>query len=98
MVSQVSLFEIAIKQKIGKLPELNIPIEKLVSIIKEDGFDILQIKDEHIAIYSSIPLFEKHRDPFDRLILATTHFEKTPIISSDEKFRLYQGMVYLVEN
>jgi len=98
LVRQVSLFEIAIKQKIGKLPELNISIEELVSIIKEDDFDILKIKDEHIANYQSIPLLENHRDPFDRLILATSHFEKIPIISSDEKFTLYQDIVHLIDN
>jgi PIN domain nuclease of toxin-antitoxin system len=58
LVSQTSLFEIAIKQKIGKLPELNIPIE----------------------------------------ILATAHFENIPIISSDEKFSLYQDIIQFIDN
>lgn len=50
-VSQVSLFEIAIKQKIGKLPALNLSIERLVAIIIEDGFDILPIANAHINAY-----------------------------------------------
>ncbi len=98
VVSQVSLFEIAIKQKIGKLPKLTIPIDTLVKTIKEDDFSILGIKDEHIASYQHIPLFDNHRDPFDRLILATAYFEKMPIISSDEKFLLYRDIVPLIEN
>ena len=43
-VSQVSFFEIAIKQKIGKLPELNISIEDLITRLLADNFEILPIK------------------------------------------------------
>jgi PIN domain nuclease of toxin-antitoxin system len=88
-VSQVTLFEIAIKQKLGKLPDLNISIDKLIETIEGDDFEILSIKDGHISSYDAIPLFDEHRDPFDRLILATALYENMPVISADEKFKLY---------
>ena len=98
LVSQVSLFEIAIKQKIRKLPELNITMSVLIEHIKEDNFEILNIKDKHISEYSHIPLVAHHRDPFDRLILATAFSENIPVISADEKFKNYESIIQLIEN
>ncbi len=63
-VSQISLFEIAIKQKIGKLPTLNIAIPTLIKRVENDGFEILPIKNSHIGNYAQIPLIPEHRDPF----------------------------------
>lgn len=85
-VSQVSLLEIAIKQKMGKLPELDIPISTLVRLIQEDDFTLLDLGTKHIAAYTSVPLLADHKDPFDRLLLATALAENIPIISSDENF------------
>jgi PIN domain nuclease of toxin-antitoxin system len=33
-----------------------------------------------------------HRDPFDRQIIAQALFEKIPVVTSDEKFALYEGL------
>lgn len=97
LVSQVSLFEIAIKQTIGKLPELDKSISELTTIITNDGFDILPLQNEHLAEYSTVPLLPNHKDPFDRLIIATAISEGLPIISADEKFSLYQNLVTLIK-
>ena len=96
-VSQISLFEIAIKQKIGKLPELSLPIDALLNQLYEDGFQLLPIRNTHIAAYDSIPLVADHRDPFDRLILATALTENWTIISADERFREYVPQIRLIE-
>jgi PIN domain nuclease of toxin-antitoxin system len=96
-VSQTSLFEIAIKQKIGKLPELDKPIDELIDIIQKDGFEILSLKNRHITFYNSVPLIETHKDPFDRLIIATAIAENLPLISADEKFQLYKNFITLIE-
>lgn len=97
-ISQISLFEIAIKQKLEKLPELDAPIETLSALIDQDDFNILKLKTKHIAAYSAIPLLIKHRDPFDRLLLATAFSENMPIISADENFALYQPQIQLIAN
>ena len=97
-VSQVSLFEIAIKQKIGKLSEINLSTEELIIRLLTDNFKILSIKDAHIVSYNDIPLMPDHRDPFDRLILATAFSEDLPIISSDENFKLYVPQIQLIEH
>lgn len=67
-VSQISLFEIAIKQKIGKLPELNIPIAELLQLIGNDNFIVLPLKNQHLISYNELPIFDEHKDPFDRLL------------------------------
>ena len=97
-VSQVSLFEIAIKQRIGKLPELNLPINRLIEITLQDGFHILPIANHHIHTYQDIPLLEHHKDPFDRLILATALAENMPLISSDGNFKYYTPQITLISN
>lgn len=98
LVSQISLFEIAIKQKVGKLPELDVSIDIIVDLIKSDNFQILPIKNEHIAAYNKIPLFENHRDPFDRLLIATSFSEKIPLISGDKNFGLYKDLAEIFSN
>ena len=96
-VSQVSLFEIAIKQTIGKLPELDKSISELTEIIINDGFEILPLQNAHLAEYATVPLLPNHKDPFDRLIIATAISEGLPIISADEKFSLYENLITLVK-
>jgi PIN domain nuclease of toxin-antitoxin system len=89
-VSAISLFEIAIKQKIGKLPALDMTIASLSELIIQDGFTLLEIKTAHLAAYADIPLMLEHRDPFDRLLLATAFCEIIPIISADQNFAQYR--------
>lgn len=97
-VSQVSLFEIAIKQKLGKLPDVKIPIEELIKELILVDFQILPIKNEHINAYHAIPLMDDHRDPFDRLLIATAFQEEIPLISADEKFKKYQSQIQIIDN
>lgn len=96
-VSQVSLYEIAIKQTIGKLPQLDIAITELERLILSSGLQLLPISNKHIQYYSSIPLHIIHRDPFDRLIIATVACEDMDIVSADENFKLYQSYIRLIE-
>lgn len=46
----------------------------------------MPITNNHLLAYDQIPFYADHRDPFDRLILATALAEQMPIISADEKF------------
>jgi len=87
-VSRISFMELAIKISIGKL-ETKTSLQEIISHTTNDGFKILPIKDEHITTYLFLPLYENHRDPFDRFLISTAQFEEMGIISSDEKFQLY---------
>ena len=98
LVSQISFFEIAIKQTIGKLPKLDMPISTLFQRAEQDGFKILPLHAKHIETYVDIPLFAQHRDPFDRLLLATAVSEDIPVLSADENFKLYVPKVRVIMN
>jgi PIN domain nuclease of toxin-antitoxin system len=97
-VSQFSLMEISIKLKLGKLPEFIVSIEYITTQLLLDGFTILPILNNHIFSYQSIPFLEKHRDPFDRFLLATALSEQIPIISVDENFTLYRPLVTVIDH
>jgi len=91
--SQISLFEIAIKQKIGKLPQFTADLGEVYGQAIADDFTHLPVKNEHLFSYPKIPLMGVHRDPFDRLLLATAYEEKAIILSADNNFGLYNGLV-----
>jgi len=85
-VCSVSLWEIAIKVGIGKL-KLHFTFEKLLGKVKDCDFDILEIKNDHLKRFITLPFI--HKDPFDRLLISTALVEKLTIISADENVRMY---------
>lgn len=52
-----------------------------------NGFELLQINENHIITLEQLPLI--HRDPFDRLLIATAVFEQMGLISCDANIKLY---------
>ncbi|WP_353721655.1 type II toxin-antitoxin system VapC family toxin [Dyadobacter sp. 676] len=97
-ISPISLLEISIKLKLGKLPQFKVSIEKVTRQILKDGFELLPLELDHTFAYQSIPLYDDHRDPFDRMLLAIAFREQIPIVSSDEKFLRYQSSVSIILN
>lgn len=97
LVSHFSLMELAIKLKLGKLPDFIIDLPAFIQQLQNDGFTILPCQNLHIIAYEAIPLFDDHRDPFDRFLLATALAEKIPILSADEKFSRYRPLVDVID-
>lgn len=97
LVSQFSLMKMSIKLKLGKLPEFIVSIEYIVKQLFLDGFELLQVSNKHIFYYQQIPFFEEHRDPFDRLLLATALAEQIPVISIDKNFPLYRPLITVID-
>ena len=88
-VSHASLWEIVIKVRIGTLT-MNYDFADFVSKqIPDAGFDYLPISLAHFVSLHGLPLRGKHRDPFDRLLIAQALKEQLPIISSDGRFDQY---------
>jgi PIN domain nuclease of toxin-antitoxin system len=96
-VSQISLFEIAVKQNVGKLSDLNWDTLTIRKQLEKDGFQFLNIENKHIQSYISLIKFDSHRDPFDRLLISTAISEGLTVISADEKFKLYKSEIELIE-
>ena len=95
--SQFSLLEISIKLKLGKLPAFIVSVDEFAEKAHQSGLKMLNIENNHIATYQNIPLFDDHRDPFDRFLLATALSTNMPIISADEKFNYYIPLIDLIK-
>jgi len=91
--SQLSLFEIAIKLTIGKLPDFKTDVDEVYHQAVKDGFVFLNIQNQHIFNYQKIPIYEQHRDPFDRLLIATAFEEDAIMITGDKNFLLYTEFI-----
>ena len=79
--------EIALKSGIGKLqmgePELRQAAHDL-------RLTIIPFTPRHAYGLFSLPLH--HRDPFDRMLIATALAEDMPLIGSDRQFKKYKGL------
>jgi PIN domain nuclease of toxin-antitoxin system len=86
-VSIVSLWEIAIKTSIGKLP-LAKPFDQLIpEQLELNGFDVLGLKIGHATKLAKLPFH--HRDPFDRMLVAQCLAENLPLLSNDSTLDAY---------
>ena len=64
--------------------------DKVVSDLDNAGINIEQVTERHLKSFASLPLFDDHRDPNDRLIIAQAISDRIPIVSSDRKFSRYE--------
>ena len=87
LLSIASLWEIAIKLRLGKLT-VAVPIEVLMTqqLIQND-IELLPITVAPLIVVSTLPLH--HRDPFDRLLIAQAMVQQMPIVSADPAFDAY---------
>jgi PIN domain nuclease of toxin-antitoxin system len=85
-ISIVSAWEIAIKVSIGKLEFAGGVTGFLETIVRND-INILGISPQSLEVVESLPLH--HRDPFDRLLVATARTENLSIITADTNILLY---------
>ena len=86
-LSAISLAEIAIKANLGKLG-LSAAIAR--QAIEDLGIRVLPYTVEHALHLFNLP--PHHGDPFDRQIIAQALSEQIPVVTPDEKFRLYSGL------
>ncbi len=82
-VSAASVWEIRIKQELGKL---EVP-ESLYDALVEGPYLLLDITAEHAYHVGSLPLV--HRDPFDRLLISQAQIERSKLVTRDAVFHDY---------
>lgn len=78
--SVASLWEIAIKVRLGKLP-LTSPLDQLPRTLAAYGCLILPVEERH-ALAELIDLPDT-RDPFDRMLLAQCQVEGLRLVTTD---------------
>ncbi len=57
------------------------------------GFEWLDIRNEHLVTVSTLPVFDDHKDPFDRLPVAQSLSEPLILLSYDDKLARYGATV-----
>ena len=84
VVSVASLWEIAIKQRLGKIDADLVEIEKEIA---HQGMVRLGIEADHLVELLSLP--NHHRDPFDRMLVAQARAGDMPIMTADAQIGPY---------
>jgi len=85
-VSIASAWEIAIKVGIGKL-NFNGGSALFLEKMRKYGIEILGIEESYVKCVEALPFL--HRDPFDRMIVATAISESLTILTSDINIQKY---------
>lgn len=86
-ISPTTIWEVAIKQAIGKLKE---PAD-LPERIRDIGFKELPITSAHAIAAGQLPLI--HRDPFDRMLVAQAQCEDLTLVTRDVHCQKYDVSV-----
>jgi len=90
-VSAATFWEMAIKVGLGKL---DADLDEIREYCLESGFVELPITSEHaIAVKDLEP---HHKDPFDRLIVATAISEPMRLLTADTQIAQYTSLAILV--
>ncbi len=86
-VSAASVWEIATKFRIGKLPDAASVAKNTPLWIERAGFQALSVTPWHAQLAGSWEI--AHRDPFDRMLAAQSSLEKMALASVDEAVTLF---------
>src|SRR5580658_8209203 len=83
-VSSASIWEIAIKVRLGKM---NADPHELFDQIEANGFQELPVWSKHALIVADLPMH--HTDPFDRLLIAQAISEPLHLLTVDPQLKQY---------
>lgn len=89
IVSAVVIWEIRIKQAIGKLA---IPPD-FFEVLNNQGFEFIPITPNDAHAVGDLPLH--HRDPFDRMLIAQSLSGGLTILTHDLQFSKYDAPIIL---
>lgn len=94
LVSAASIWELAIKQRLGKLSLGSDVHTWSRRVVRELALDHLPVTAEHAAAVEHLP--DVHRDPFDRLLVAQAVASGAVLLTADERLLEYGDAVRLV--
>ena len=93
MFSAASLWEIAIKQGLGRA-DFRVDAAAMRRRLLENTYRELPITSAHATLVAHLPNI--HRDPFDRLLIAQAKFEDLTLLTADATLARYGGNIRLV--
>ncbi|GGK58982.1 twitching motility protein PilT [Planomonospora parontospora subsp. parontospora] len=85
-VSAATIWEVGIKQALGKLAPADLPERILGCELRE-----LVITPTHALTAARLPPL--HRDPFDRMLIAQARCEGLTLVTRDEEIQKYDVML-----
>jgi PIN domain nuclease of toxin-antitoxin system len=85
-ISIISLWEFSIKHSMGKLP-FDGGLPHLCELIWQYDFIIIPATQSHLVAVIDLPFI--HRDPFDRLLVATAKTDGLIILTADDNIQRY---------
>ena len=86
-LSAASAWEIAVKNRLGRLPLPAMPAEFVPSQRKAHGIEPLPIDEEAALHVAQLP--DLHRDPFDRMLVAQALVGALVLLTPDAPIRQY---------
>ena len=86
-LSSASVWEIVIKQGLGRIRLPDDPAQWLETYLTRYGLLPLAIGHEHALAVRDLP--SKHKDPFDRILIAQAVCEGMTLASADQAVRQY---------
>jgi PIN domain nuclease of toxin-antitoxin system len=87
LVSAVSIMEIAMKHDAGKM---KMAAAETRQAIRDLRLQVIPFELDHALHLYDLP--RHHRDPFDRMLIATALAEEIPLVGSDRQFKKYKGL------
>ncbi|RHW16745.1 type II toxin-antitoxin system VapC family toxin [Sphingomonas gilva] len=84
LVSAISALELAIKNRLGKIPEAQYLALNFEDEVEAAGFEQLPVVSSH-ARRGGAPAIP-HRDPFDRILIAQAQSEDATLVSNEAIF------------
>jgi len=86
-VSAASAWEIATKYRLGKLPQAELVASDVLLNVESQQFTPLPISVKHGQLAGALP--GRHRDPFDRMLIAQAITEDLVLVSNERAFDAY---------
>jgi PIN domain nuclease of toxin-antitoxin system len=96
-VSAVSLWEISLKFSIGKLDLKSFSLKEMTQYCNRLRITQIPLLSEEATGFSTLKIFNNHRDPFDRMLIWQAISNGYTLISKDVLFEQYkeQGLKLL---
>ncbi len=91
-VSAASAYELSLKHALGKFPEADKLVRNWSVQIEQAGFLDLGISASHAIRAGALP--RHHRDPFDRLLIASAVEDGLTLVTNDAAIARYDVETY----
>ena len=93
LFSAASLWEVVIKSSLGR-DDFKVDARLLRRGLLDNGYIELPITAEHAITVEGLP--PKHKDPFDRILVAQAMAEGVMLITIDRKLEGYPGSIRIL--